>query len=374
MFLILFLRIIITRDGSASFDQEKTADVKSTQIAEKRLFLFLLAAWLVVGSWLFLRPHEYILGGADAGVYVSLGAEIAQNGGFLLQDNSLAQLDPALHAVFLRPLTNNPVAASYLFPGFYVEDADQGFVTPQFYPFHPVWQAVAFTLAGSNVEGVEAELLIAGLWMLFASVAIILTARELGGRYAAVLVMAALSVNALQVWFARYPTTEALTQFLLWSGIWAMVLWFGEEKPASLWALVSGTALGAVFLVRIDLLVLLPIFLLVVLGLWLRGWRKSDWWFVVPFSILVAHSFVHGAAFSAPYFAEHVGFGLRLLWSSWWLIAASRNRGNCVAVADVKLSRPYQHSPAVWFRSLSGAHRCIRYFCHLRVVCQTSRS
>lgn len=299
---------------SGSSGQEK-------QRISENSFMLILVLWIFAAAWLYFRPHEAILGGADAGVYVSLGAEIAQNGGFNLRDETLADLDPDLRELFLRPLTTNPVASSYLFPGFYVVDVKVGAVTPQFYPLHPVWQAAAFSMSSSAEEGARAELLITGLWMTLASIAIILIARELGGWPAALLMMAGLAVAALQVWFARYPTTEALTQFLLWSGLWALMRWLDGDKPASLWALAAGSALGAVFLVRIDILVLLPIFLLLGVGLWVRGWRKSDWWFAGSFSLLVAHSFLHGVLFSAPYFSEHIGYGLKLLWANWWIIA-----------------------------------------------------
>ncbi len=331
--LVLWLAAFLSLGAVAAARRQRTAINYETQAvggnrAERattlgeRLFLLLFFFWLIAALWLYFRPHEYILGGADAGVYVTVGAEIAQHGGFRVQDEMIADLDPSLRGVFLRPLPGNPVADSYLFPGFYVTDADKGAITPQFYPFHPAWQAVAYSMSASVEEGVRSELLITGLWMMLASVAIILVARELGGWPAAILVMAALALTALQVWFARYPTTEALTQFLLWSGIWAALRWLGGEKPSSLWALVAGSALGAVFLVRIDVLVLLPIFIALVAGLWLRGWQRSDWWFCVPFALLVLHSFFHGIVFTAPYFSEHVGFGLTLLLANWWIIAA----------------------------------------------------
>ena len=326
MWLLVFIFFLVLAWVRKNTAEQNLSNSIARQRAEKeqspweKLFPLFMLLWLGVAAWLFFRPHEYILGGADAGVYVSLGAEIAQNGGFNLQDESLALLDPALSAVFLRPLPTNPVAPSYLMPGFYVVDAAAGAVTPQFYPLHPVWLAVAFGLGNPVVEGVQAELLITGLWMILASVAVILLANELGGWVAAVLLMGGLAVTALQVWFGRYPTTEALTQFLLWAGLWAMVRWLGGEKPASLWALIAGSALGAVFLVRIDILVLLPVFALLVVGLWLLGWERSAWWFVIPFMLLVFQSLAHGGLLSAPYFSEHIGFGLRLLWANWWLM------------------------------------------------------
>ena len=327
LWLLIFITFLIFaysrgRETAQRYYSLETAvreNLQQEKTIFEKLFPIILLGWLIVGVWLFFRPHEYILGGADAGVYINLGAEIAQNGGFALQDQTLAQLDATLFDVFLRPLPNNPIAESYLFPGFYVIDPAAGAVIPQFYPFHPSWLAVAFGLGGSLEEGVRAELLLTGLWMMLASVAVILTAKEVGGWLSAVLLMAGLAVCALQVWFGRYPTTEALTQFLLWSGLWSMIRWLGDEKPASLWALVSGSAIGAVFLVRIDILVLLPVFAFLIISLWLWGWQKSDWWFVLPFSLLVLHSLVHGAVLSAPYFSEHFGYGLRLLWAYWWL-------------------------------------------------------
>lgn len=278
-----------------------------------------LLVWFAGVLVLFWRPHEYILGGADAGVYVSLGAEIAGHGGFRIMDEALAALDPAVRSAFLRPLPANPVAPAYLFPGFYVTDPAAGQIVPQFYPLHPVWQAAGYAFAGSPLRGAETALLFSGLWLALASLAIVLLGWELGGWPAALLLAAAVPITALQVWFARYPTTEALTQYLIWSGLWAMWLWLDGRRPASLWAFLAGTAFGSVFLVRIDILILLPLLALFLFGLWYRGWRRADTWFALPLIVLVAHSFLHGLLWSAPYFYEHVGLGLRLLWVNWWI-------------------------------------------------------
>ncbi len=288
-----------------------------------KLEALILVIWIILVGWLFFRPHEYIMGGADAGVYVSLGAEIAQNGDFQIFDESLAKLNPALYPAVLRPLPTNPIASSYLVPGFYVTDAGDGAITPQFYPLHPVWLAIAFALSTSHVEGIYAELLMAGLWMTLGALAIYLTMREIAGRTTAVLALIALSLAALQVWFARYSATEALTQYLLWAGLWGSVMWLGGRRPSSLWAFLTGIMLGSVFLVRIDVLIMLPIFILLIVALWARGWRKSDYWFLIPFAALVVHSFVHAVWLSAPYFYEHIGFGLRILWRSWLVPVAA---------------------------------------------------
>ncbi len=281
-----------------------------------KLELALLLVWLLAASWLFFRPHEYIMGGADAGVYVSLGAEIAQQGGFVRQDAGLAGLDSAVVEAIVRPL-NNPAADSYLMPGFYVTDRATGEITPQFYPLHPVWLAIAFGLTSNALDGISAELLMAGLWALLGTLAVTLTLRAVAGWKTGLLLLAGLSVCALQVWFARYPTTEMLTQFLLWAGLFGVVLWMQDRPDRRLWALVAGVALGQVFLVRIDIIVLLPVLALFVVWLWGRGWDSADTWFVVPLIWFTAHAFVHAMWQSAPYFYDHIGFGVTLLLNNW---------------------------------------------------------
>ncbi len=268
-----------------------------------------LALWLVAASWLFFRPHEFIAGAADAGVYVSLGASIARTGGILIHDPLLADLDPALYPAFLRPLPAGEMAPYYIFPGFYVPSAPAGLIIPQFYPLHPVWQAVAYALGG-----LRAELLMTPLWGTLGALAVYFTLRRLWGWPVGLLALVALSVTALQAWFARYPTTEMLTQYLLWTGAWALAAWIDRQEPLGLWAGLAGAALGQVFLTRIDAYALLALPVLV--GLWLRhtrGGRWQDRWFFGFFIVLAAHSLLHGALLSTPYFSGLFGYSLRLL-------------------------------------------------------------
>ncbi|MBP9501136.1 MAG: hypothetical protein KBF17_03140 [Candidatus Promineofilum sp.] len=311
----------------------------------------MLAVWLVAAVWLFFRPHEYVYGGTDAGVYVSLGAEISRHGGFRLVDETFAALPPELQAAVVRPLPNTPGTTSYLFPGFYVTDAAAGRLTPQFYPLHPVLQAAVFGAAGGGASGVRAELLLVGLWMLLGTLAVYLTAREAGGPVVGALALAGLSLMGLQVWFGRYPTSESLTQFMLWTGLWGVARWLGGRGPSALWAFVAGCAFGAVFLVRIDSLVMLPVFSIFLVWRWIGGWQRADSWFALPFVALVVHSLLHGHFLSAPYFYETVGYGVFLLQRAWpvllvailvatavlWWLARNRDRLH----APEKLRRPF---------------------------------
>lgn len=272
-----------------------------------------LLLWLAVASWIFFRPHEFITGGADAGVYINLGANIVRSGAILIHDPLLAALDPGLYPALLRQLPPSEMAPFYLFPGFYVPGVPAGTVIPQFYPLHPVWQAIAFA-----VGGLRTELLATPLWGALGALAVYFTVRRLWGWPAGLLALAGLSLSALQAWFARYPTAEMLTQYLLWTGLWALIAWLDGRKPLGLWTALAGGALGQVFLVRIDMyaLLLLP----VGVGFWLwrtHGWRRESLGFFGLFGLFTAHSLVHGALFSGPYFYGLLGYSLRLLRQFW---------------------------------------------------------
>jgi 4-amino-4-deoxy-L-arabinose transferase-like glycosyltransferase len=271
--------------------------------------LLFLTVWLAVVSWLFFRPHEFIIGGADAGVYVNLAAAIARQGSVVLHDPILAGLDPALYDSLLRPLPPTEATPHYLLPGFYAPGDPPGQIIPQFYPYHPVWQAVAYSLAGTR-----GALMLTGLWALLGSLAVYLTARRVGGRLAAGLTLVALSLNALQIWFARYPTTEALSQYLLWTGLWALVVWLAERERQPVWGLLAGLSWGALFLTRIDMYFLWGAPLVCFFLIWRGGrWRRSDSYFLISLTGLTLLSFAHALWQSWPYFFNTFGYGINLL-------------------------------------------------------------
>jgi hypothetical protein len=269
----------------------------------------LLVVWAVVAGWLFFRPHEFLVGGADAGVYMSLGANIAHTGAILIHDPVLAGLDPALQGALLRAMPPSEYAPYYILPGFYVPNTAPGLIVPQFYPLHPVWQAVGYALGGLG-----AEFLITPFWAWLAALAVYLAARRAFGPRAGLLSLAGLSVCALQVWFARYPTSEMLTQYLLWMGLWAAMLWLEDRAPRGLWATLAGLAFGEVLLTRIDTYVI-AVFLLAVGAwlLWRREWRRIDLSFFGIFGFLTVHSLVHGYFWSRPYFMTLFGVVQRLV-------------------------------------------------------------
>lgn len=257
----------------------------------------LLLLWFILAVWLFFRPHQLITGAGDAGVYVNLSANIHRTGSILIQDSGLAELERSLQETFLRDV-RNPEADSYLLPAYFVTDAAVGEIMPQFYPLHPVWYAIGYALGG-----LQTTLMMTGLWALLASLAIYLFMRQIGRWPFAFLALVVLSLNGMQVWFARYPTSEALTQFLLWAGLWATAVWLSNRPQAKMWALLAGASLGNVFLVRIDVLFIVPVLALVVVWQWRRR-QPGVFWFAVPLVVLIVHSLIHALWQSRPYFFD----------------------------------------------------------------------
>ena len=265
----------------------------------RQLEYFGLGFWLLVASFLYLRPHETILGFNDAGVYLHLGASIAENGQISWQDPFLAQLPTELHGAFYRELDETfAFAPYYLMPAFYVTNADAGLIVPQFFHLHSAWLALAH-----NSGGPPLMLLMTGFWGLMAAGAIYLTVRQLFGWETALVVLWALAVSALQVWFARYPTTEMLTQFLLWSGVFCLIRWDADEVPNFSWGMLVGLFWGALFLTRIDAYFVLAIPAILLSWRWLNGrLRRTDWGLVIVLGLLTAQSMAHGLLISPVYF------------------------------------------------------------------------
>ncbi|MFN8474687.1 MAG: hypothetical protein U0822_21025 [Anaerolineae bacterium] len=243
------------------------------------LALFLLA--LVF----FGRPHETILGAAAPGSYIAAGAQIAQHGSLALRESLLADMAPDDRAMFVRDVPETP-GMPLRFPDFYVVDAAHGVSVPQVFPLHPIWLAIAY-----NVGGVWGSLWMLPLWGALGVLGVYFAGRWAFGEVAGGLGALALTVLAPQVWFSRYTTSEALTQVLLWAGVFAFSVYVATGLPKRL-GLLAGLALGGVLLTRIDT----PFILALPLGLaaWLivrprfgnqakldtlaslRGGRQSD--------------------------------------------------------------------------------------------------
>ena len=49
---------------------------------------------ILLGAWRFFPPAEYVLGGKDPGTYMNEGIQIAQRGGLVIRDTTVASVPP----------------------------------------------------------------------------------------------------------------------------------------------------------------------------------------------------------------------------------------------------------------------------------------
>jgi len=154
-----------------------------------------LIGLLALLSVIYFRPHEFIEGGADAGVYVNMGAHIAQTGQLLVNDPLIAQLDSSYYPVFFREQPAHYLTRYYYLPGYFVSDTVPGQIIPQFYAL----QAVSIAIL-TAIGGVPLGLLATPLWGLAGVAAVYFLARSLFDRRAALLGDALLAEAVREGW------------------------------------------------------------------------------------------------------------------------------------------------------------------------------
>ncbi len=256
-----------------------------------------LIGLLALLSVIYFRPHEFVLGGADAGVYVNMGAHIAQSGQLLIDDPLIAQLDSSFYPAFFREQPPGDLTRYYYLPGYYVSDAVRGQLIPQFYAL----QAVSIAIL-TAIGGVSWGLWATPLWGLAGIAAVYFLARGLFERRTALLAAVLLGVVILQNWFSRYPTAEVLTQTYLFVGLYALARVFGRHEPERSWGFLAGLWLGLIFLARIDMILVAAVLIVLLIGLLAaRRWSTGLTVFAVTFSALILQSLINAIIFAWPY-------------------------------------------------------------------------
>ena len=247
---------------------------------------------------LYARPGEYLLGGRDPGIYVAAMASIARTGGIAVTDPVVLSIPAEDVELFFR----NPARPDYSwgrFMGFPLERPETGRVVPEFFHLFPVFGAYLF-----QAMGVRGALATPPVFGVLGTVGALLALRRVFGAAPALLAALLLAVNVLQAWFARYPVSEPMSQFLFLSALLAFALW-EERRTAALGAL-AGIFLGTALLVRID-----GVLLAACVAAWIglrraQGalpWREAAA-LLVPFLALAAHGVVHAAFWSRKYLIE----------------------------------------------------------------------
>jgi hypothetical protein len=189
---------------------------------------------------LYLPGFPYGVTDKDPGVYMQHGFAIAERGDIRIHDDALARL-PGL------TLAEPPAGAwpGVRFPGFWVSDESAAEVVPQFYHLYPATLGFLRRLSGqtamTSLNPLLAVISVLGVYLL---------GRRVAGLAAGLVAAAVLGVNMMQVWLAKYPTTEISTQLLLVLALLSLVAAIQTRRPAL--GVLAGVALGVAWLDRAD--------------------------------------------------------------------------------------------------------------------------
>ncbi|MBI4496598.1 MAG: hypothetical protein HY689_01705 [Chloroflexi bacterium] len=207
--------------------------------------LGLLLALFGAAVW---PPAEFILGGWDAGAYVTTGAALARTGSFFQPDPFLAAAGPAAQAAVIADHTPLP---PYLFPGF-AFSPDAATIIPQFGMLLSLWVGVGVLLGGA-----AGGLAVAPLVGMLALALFFLLVRRAWGTPVGLAAALLLATNGVQVWHAQQTLSEELVQVFLFGGLLAGTL--ARSRPHPLYAGTAGLLLAMLPLVKTEALVLAPL-------------------------------------------------------------------------------------------------------------------
>jgi hypothetical protein len=202
------------------------------------------AAIIGLGMWLYFPASEYIVGGKDPGSYLNEGIQIAQRGALIVKDPTIAAVPREFRDLFF-PSHHNPTYYGLRFVGYYVRDPDTGAVIGQFPQLYPAAIAIGYGLNGlSGARQTGPVCAILGL------LAVYFAGAAWFGRAAAAAATLLIGVNVIEIWFARYPTTEVLMQAMTFAAMLAFTR--QVEHSGVFFGAAAGLLAGSLLLLRYD--------------------------------------------------------------------------------------------------------------------------
>ena len=315
------------------------------------------AAGILLCAALFLPPYHTEMAAGDATVYLNFSRQIVRHGALEFEDPLLRQMSRASRAeLFRNRVPGDRTGRFARFPGgFLIADITDPTVTAGFSPLFPV-----LTALGHAFVSPQGALVVAPLFATLSLIGLWCVARRLGGVRAAWLAAALTAVSMPQIWFAKIPLPETVAQCFVMAGVLAWLV--ASARGAPRWACAAGWFLGLACFAKVDLNVLLSVFLLAVVAVRLLSRTRPDDPpppLLLPllgvFGLLVAHNLGHYLSFDShykPYIAYQIRTSevLGLLQDSALLQAgAALAAGLLVAAGVVGLRRPAERWPRrVW--------------------------
>jgi hypothetical protein len=255
--------------------------------------LAVLAGLALVAAVLFFPGFSYGVG-KDPGIYVSHAIAIARTGSTSLPDPVLDRS----RVPRVEVMREDPVNR---LPAIWIQHQDPGRVIVQFYHLWPALLASAFRLGGYT-----GLVNLTPLLGVLAVLAVTLAVRRAFGLVTAAVAGLLLATNMLEVWHAKYPSSETFAQLLVGGALLAVVLALQTRWRGA--AGVAGLLLGVAYLARPDSLLLL--LLAVAAGCVLLVAGRFDaraGWFAAGLAVTLPYGFLQAYVLARRYtLANHV--------------------------------------------------------------------
>ena len=249
--------------------------------------LAVLAGVALVAAVLFFPGFAYGVG-KDPGVYVSHAIAIARLGSSSLEDPVLDRSRIA-HVEVMR---EDPVNR---LPAIWIENRDPGRVIVQFYHLWPALLASAF-----QAGGYTGLVNLTPLCGLLAVLAVTLAARRAFGLLTGALAGLLLTTNMLEVWHAKYPSSETFTQLLIGGSLLGVVIALQTRWRGA--AGLAGLLLGLAYMARPDTLLLVLLAVAVGCALIIAGrFDARAGWFAAGLAITLPYGFLQAYVLARRY-------------------------------------------------------------------------
>ncbi|MBI2838355.1 MAG: hypothetical protein HYX75_08580 [Acidobacteria bacterium] len=241
------------------------------------------------------RPFEYVLGGRDPGLYVNAGIIIAREGGVPFRDPLIDQIPPEDLDLFLGDYSSHGIITTERLQGFWYPMKPLEAIVPQAMHLLPSWLAL-----GRWLLGYPGLLWITPFLALFSTASFYYCCSRFAGAPAAIISTLLFIASPVQIYFARYPTSEILVQALIWSSLYFFQLFTTTARRS--WAFLAGAGAGLALLARLDsLLLLVPVCLVAAYYFVILPRERNVVFFVLPFGLLLIQTVLHLTFISRPY-------------------------------------------------------------------------
>jgi len=221
-----------------------------------------------------------MMGGQDQGLYTNYAELMLKNGGLNFVDEFRKELPDSLKEIYDKvKMASVPLIAP-----------DKSIMTVAFYPLHPIWMAVFSWGLGEEFKTLS--LLLFSLIYIWSGklLAEEIFSSERAGTIAAIL----LAINPALVFFSKYPVTEMVGLAFSLSGFLYLLRGIGTEfkRQKLVYLTLSVLCFVSFFFVRMQFLMYIPFFSILILGLILHD-RRSHWRSgAIPTLILICILFV----------------------------------------------------------------------------------